>query len=177
MALAVKNGRIPGRQALAVSFAGIILLFTVLAMPSNVAAQLIDPLQNLGQRPELLKDVGIDQKLNDEVPLDLAFRDEHEKTVELAQFFGSKPVILTLVYYNCPMLCTQVLNGLDRTLKQIPMEIGKDFNVVTVSIDPTERPVLAEATKLEEANASCRLTISRCCCRSACPACPGDCQS
>ena len=102
-------------------------------------------MQNIGQRPELLKDVGIDQKLNDEIPLDLTFRDEHGKTVELAQYFGSKPVILTLVYYNCPMLCTQVLNGLDRTLKLIPMEIGKDFNVVTVSIDPTERPVLAEA--------------------------------
>ena len=96
-------------------------------------------------RPELLKEVGIDQKLNDSIPLDLTFRDEHGKTVELAQYFGGKPVILTLVYYNCPMLCTQVLNGLDRSLKQIPMSIGKDFNVVTVSIDPTERPVLAEA--------------------------------
>lgn len=150
MTLAVKSGLnrahiLSSSRALAVSFAGVILFFTALAMPSKVAAQLIDPMQNLGQRPELLKDVGIDQKLNDEVPLDLAFRDEHGKTVELAQFFGSKPVILTLVYYNCPMLCTQVLNGLDRTLKQIPMEIGKDFNVVTVSIDPTERPVLAEA--------------------------------
>jgi protein SCO1/2 len=150
MVLALKDGRIPARilhssRALAVSFASAVLLFAVLARPSRVAAQLVDPMQNLGQRPELLKDVGIDQRLNDEIPLDLAFRDEHGKTVELAQFFGSKPVILTLVYYNCPMLCTQVLNGLDRTLKQIPMEIGKDFTVVTVSIDPTERPVLAEA--------------------------------
>ena len=89
-----------------------LLFFAALALPSKAGAQLIDPMQNLGQRPELLKDVGIDQKLNDEIPLDLAFRDEHGKTVELAQFFGSKPVILTLVYYNCPMLCTQVLNGL-----------------------------------------------------------------
>ena len=117
----------------------------LLAIGPRAAAQFVDPLQNIGQRPELLKDVGIDQKLNDEIPLDLTFRDEHGKTVELAQYFGSKPVILTLVYYNCPMLCTQVLNGLDRTLKLIPMDIGKDFNVVTVSIDPTERPVLAEA--------------------------------
>jgi protein SCO1/2 len=122
-----------------------ISIFALLAMVPRAAAQFVDPLQNIGQRPELLKDVGIDQKLNDEIPLDLTFRDEHGKTVELAQYFGSKPVILTLVYYNCPMLCTQVLNGLDRTLKQIPMEIGKDFNVVTVSIDPVERPVLAEA--------------------------------
>jgi protein SCO1/2 len=116
-----------------------------LAIAPRAAAQFVDPLQNIGQRPELLKDVGVDQKLNDEIPLDLKFRDEHGQTVELAQYFGSKPVILTLVYYNCPMLCTQVLNGLDRTLELLPMDIGKDFNVVTVSIDPTERPVLAEA--------------------------------
>jgi len=150
MALAVRDERIPARalrsaHVLTISLASTVFLFAALATPSRTAAQLIDPMQNLGQRPELLKDVGIDQKLNDEIPLDLAFRDEHGKTVELAQFFGSKPVILTLVYYNCPMLCTQVLNGLDRTLKQIPMEIGKDFTVVTVSIDPTESPVLAEA--------------------------------
>ena len=150
MALAGKSGQISARIAFAsgaraVFFASAALLFALLALPLPAGAQLIDPMQNLGQRPELLKDVGIDQKLNDEIPLDLTFRDEHGKTVELAQFFGSKPVILTLVYYNCPMLCTQVLNGLDRTLKQLPMDIGKDFNVVTVSIDPTERPVLAEA--------------------------------
>jgi protein SCO1/2 len=123
----------------------IIFVAGFVTMAPRASAQLVDPIQNLGQRPELLKDVGIDQKLNDEIPLDLTFRDEHGKTVELAQYFGSKPVILVLVYYNCPMLCTQVLNGLDRSLKEIPMDIGKDFNVVTVSIDPTERPVLAEA--------------------------------
>ena len=121
------------------------LALAFLACTPRAAAQFVDPLQNIGQRPELLKDVGVDQKLNDEIPLDLSFRDEHGRTVELAQYFGSKPVILTLAYYNCPMLCTQVLNGLDRSLKLIPMDIGKDFNVITVSIDPTERPVLAEA--------------------------------
>jgi protein SCO1/2 len=121
------------------------LASAVLVYPSVVAAQFTDPMQGIGVRPELLKEVGVDQKLNDSVPLGLTFRDEHGRTVELAQFFGSKPVILSLVYYNCPMLCTQVLNGLDRSLQLIPMEIGKDFNVVTVSIDPTERPVLAEA--------------------------------
>jgi len=123
----------------------VVAILALSAMAPRAAAQFVDPLQNIGQRPELLKDVGIDQKLNDEIPLDLTFRDEHGKSVELAQYFGSKPVILTLVYYNCPMLCTQVLNGLDRTLKQIPMDIGKDYNVVTVSIDPSEQPVLAEA--------------------------------
>jgi protein SCO1 len=150
MASVLQNGRVPARapfssRAVPAYVGTALLVFAGLALAPKAGAQLVDPMQNLGQRPELLKDVGIDQKLNDEIPLDLAFRDEHGKTVELAQFFGSKPVILTLVYYNCPMLCTQVLNGLDRTLKQIPMEIGKDFTVVTVSIDPTERPVLAEA--------------------------------
>ena len=125
--------------------AGVLLAFAVLACPLASVAQLQDPMQGIGVRPELLKQAGIDQKLNDSIPLDLKFRDEHGRTVELAQYFGSKPVILSLVYYNCPMLCTQVLNGLERSMKLIPMDIGSDFNVVTVSIDPTERPVLAEA--------------------------------
>src|ERR1700678_381839 len=125
--------------------AGAVIAFAFLTYPWVAAAQFTDPTQGIGVRPELLKEVGVDEKLNDSIPLSLTFRDEHGRTVELAQFFGSKPVILSLVYYNCPMLCTQVLNGLDRSLELIPMEIGKDFNVVTVSIDPSERPVLAEA--------------------------------
>ncbi len=127
---------------------GAIIASALLVYPSRAGAQFTDPMQNIGVRPELLKEVGIDQKLNDSIPLNLTFRDEHGNPVELAQYFGSKPMILSLVYYNCPMLCTQVLNGLDRSLQLIPMEIGKDFNVVTVSIDPTERPVLAEAKQV-----------------------------
>jgi len=116
-----------------------------LAHPRPTAAQFTDPTQNIGVRPELLKEVGIDQKLNSPIPLDLMFRDERGKSVALGQYFGSKPVILALVYYNCPMLCTQVLNGLDRGLEQLPVTIGKDFYVLTVSIDPTDQPPLAEA--------------------------------
>jgi protein SCO1/2 len=129
--------------------AATMLASALLLLPSIAGAQLLgdpmNPTQGLGIHPDLLKQVRIDQKLNDSIPLDLTFRDEHGKTVELAQYFGSKPVILTLVYYSCPMLCTQVLNGLDRSMENIPLTIGKDFNVVTVSIDPTERSVLAEA--------------------------------
>lgn len=125
--------------------AGAFMALALLTCASTSMAQLQDPMQGIGMRPELLKQAGIDQKLNDSIPLDLKFRDEHGRTVELAQYFGSKPVILSLVYYNCPMLCTQVLNGLERSMKLIPMDIGSDFNVVTVSIDPTEKPVLAEA--------------------------------
>jgi len=116
-----------------------------LTYPSRTPGQFTDPDQNIGVRPELLKDVGVDQKLNSSIPLDLTFRDEHGNRVALGQYFHGKPVILTLVYYNCPMLCTQVLNGLDRSLEQVPMSIGRDFEVVTVSIDPTEQPSLAEA--------------------------------
>jgi protein SCO1/2 len=100
-------------------------------------------MQSVGVRPELLKQVGIDQKLNQPIPLNLAFRDENGKTVQLDEYFGQKPVILTLVYYNCPMLCTQILNGVESGLKELPMDIGRQFNVVTVSIDPTDTPVLA----------------------------------
>jgi protein SCO1/2 len=138
--LAEKKARVLRACGMAAGMAVLLLAHALTA-----AAQFPDPLQNIGVRPELLKEVGIDQKLNDSVPLDLMFRDEHGNAVELAKYFGSKPVILSLVYYNCPMLCTQVLNGLDRSLKGIPLDLGSDFNVVTVSIDPTEKPILAEA--------------------------------
>ena len=122
-----------------------VAVFVLALLPLSTPAQLQGPVQDIGVRPSLLKEVGIDQKLNQSIPLDLVFRDEHGKPVRLGEYFGQKPVILSMVYYNCPMLCTQVLNGLESSLKLIPMDIGKQFNVVTVSIDPTERPVLAEA--------------------------------
>jgi protein SCO1/2 len=115
------------------------------AHASPARAQFTDPNQNIGVRPELLNQAGIDQKLNNQVPLNLTFRDEHGATVELGQFFTGKPVVLTLVYYNCPMLCTQVLNAVDRSMETMPLEIGKDFNVVTVSIDPSDRAPMADA--------------------------------
>lgn len=119
---------------------------TLMAAPPARTAQFQDPIQNIGVRPELLKDVGIDQKLNSHIPLDLAFRDEKGASVRLSQYFSQgRPVILSLVYYNCPMLCTQVLNGLLRSLKQQSLDAGRDFEVLTISIDPTEKPVLASA--------------------------------
>jgi protein SCO1 len=120
------------------------ILTAALAVPSVSRGQFITS-ENIGVHPDLLKQVRFDQRLNHTIPLDLVFRNEHGQTVELGQYFGSKPVILTLVYYTCPMLCTQVLNGLDRSLENIPPTIGKDFNVVTVSIDPNDTPVLAAA--------------------------------
>jgi protein SCO1/2 len=141
---ATKRGYAVARIAPACLIA-VILALLFFVHPDATQAQFTDPEQTIGVRPELLKQVGVDQKLNTSIPLGLTFRDEHGKTVALGQYFNGKPVILTLVYYNCPMLCTQVLNGLDRSLEQIPMSIGKDFSVVTVSIDPTDQPTLAEA--------------------------------
>jgi protein SCO1 len=142
----MKSKTIIGRTTARI--APVLLALGLVFCARPAAAQLGDPLQmtqNIGVRPDLLKQVHIDQKLDQSVPLDAQFRDEHGRPVELGQFFTGKPVILTLVYYNCPMLCTQVLNGLQRSIKDIPLTLGKDFQIVTVSIDPTEKPVLAEA--------------------------------
>ena len=98
-------------------------------------------------RPALLRDVGLDQRLNEQIPLDLSFRDETGQQVRLGEYFGKWPVILTLVYYECPMLCTQVLNGLVRSLQDVSLTAGREFSIVTVSINPREKPQLAAAKK------------------------------
>jgi len=103
--------------------------------------------QPAGVRPPVLKDVGIDQLLNSQVPLDLEFRDESGRTVKLAEYFKDKPVILSLVYYDCPQLCTQVLTGLLGAMKGLPMTPGKEFVNLTVSFDPRETPEMAAAKK------------------------------
>jgi protein SCO1/2 len=97
--------------------------------------------------PPVLRPVGFDQRLDEQVPLDLEFRDEAGRAVRLGDCFGGKPVILVLAYFKCPMLCTEVLNGLVRALLDLPLEIGKDFRVVTVSFDPRETPEMAAAKK------------------------------
>jgi len=108
--------------------------------------------QPAGVRPPVLKDVGIDQLLNNQVPLDLEFRDEDGRTVKLAEYFKDKPVVLSLVYYGCPRLCTQVLTGLLGALKGLPMTPGKEFINLSVSFDPRETPQLAAAKKAEYLN-------------------------
>ena len=96
----------------------------------------------------ILKDVRIDQKLDSAVPLDLPFVDEHGKDVTLAQYFdGSRPAVLALVYYECPMLCTQVLNGLFSSIEPLKLDAGTDFDIVVVSFDPGETPAMALAKK------------------------------
>lgn len=97
--------------------------------------------------PPSLQDVGIDQKLNAQIPLDLVFRDESGHDRKLAEYFAGKPVVLVLAYYECPMLCTYVLNGTVSALKVLTFDAGKEFQVVVVSFDPHDTPSLAAAKK------------------------------
>ncbi len=97
--------------------------------------------------PPILKSVGFDQRLNEQVPLNLGFRDESGNSVVLKDYFHGKPVILVLAYYRCPMLCNLVLNGLTQTMCDLSFDLGKEFEVVTVSFDPRETPELAAAKK------------------------------
>jgi protein SCO1/2 len=99
--------------------------------------------------PPGLRNVSLEQRLNQQVPLDLSFRDDTGRQMPLSSYFGGKPVILALVYYQCPMLCTQILNGLVISLRGMSLESGRDFEVVAVSIDPTETPDLAARKKAE----------------------------
>jgi len=118
-----------------------------LALPAMAAAQL-GPNPPLPATPGILQQVGFDQHLGDRIPLDLPFKDESGKDVRLRDYFGSKPVVLSLVYYRCPMLCTLSLNGLAGALEVLSFVPGQEFEVLTVSFDPHEGPVLASAKKL-----------------------------
>lgn len=120
-------------------------------MPSAVIAQgplpKLEPGDPATAKPGLLGKIGIDQRLNQQVPLDLSFVDESGREVKLREYFGKRPVLLALVYYECPMLCTQVLNGVTGALKVLSFDVGKEFDVVAVSINPKEGPGLASAKK------------------------------
>jgi len=97
--------------------------------------------------PAILSKVGIAQNLNARIPPDLVFRDETGKSVRIGDFFGKKPIVLSLVYFECPALCTEVLNGELRTMKAISLDLGKDFDAVTVSFEPKDTPALAKAKR------------------------------
>ena len=99
------------------------------------------------QMPEVLREVAYEQHLDAQLPLDAPFRDESGRLVRLGDYFTSRPVVLALVYYDCPMLCTQVLNSLVASLRVLSFETGREFDVVAVSFDPRERPELASAKK------------------------------
>lgn len=127
-----------------------------LAVPAGVSAQQFQVAElpmpvpgqpSASQKTGLLKKVGIDQRIGQQLPLSSAFTDENGRPVKLGDYFGKRPVVMALVYYDCPMLCTYVLNGLTATLKTMSFTPGKDFDVVAISIDPTENHLIAQAKK------------------------------
>jgi protein SCO1 len=104
--------------------------------------------ENAGdQLPQVLQKVGVAQHLNQQLPLDAAFVDESGKPVKLGDYFGKKPAILALVYYTCPMLCSEEMDGLTSSLEMVKLTPGKDFDVVILSIDPSDSPAQAAKSK------------------------------
>jgi protein SCO1 len=99
------------------------------------------------QLPAVLAHVSFEQRLNAPLPLDTRFRDDEGRTVRLGEYFGTRPVVLAFAYYECPMLCTQVLNGLTSTLTVLTETVGRDLDVVVVSFDARESPTLAAGKK------------------------------
>jgi len=118
-----------------------------LVAASPAFAQVPPPPVPIRPAPNLIQQIGIDQKLGEQVPLDLVFKDESGRTVPLRTYFNTRPVILTLVYYRCPSLCTMVLNDLLRSIRTLNLKLGQDFDIVTVSFDPSETPALAAKKK------------------------------
>ena len=114
---------------------------------STSASGLAEAGDPASSKPGVLARVGIDQRIGERIPLDLPFTDENGHAVKLGDYFGKRPVILALVYYECPMLCTQVLNGLVSALGVMSFEPGREFEVVAVSFNPKEGPGLAAQKK------------------------------
>ena len=152
MSLPIPNRRSPvttshtaGHSASAAPGRFLLLMLLTLFLASTARAQIhAEPRPAPAINPPILKEVGIDQNLGVQIPTHLAFRDESGRAVTLGEYFtGQRPIVLTLVYYKCPMLCTMVLNDVTRTMNGMPLAIGKDFDVLTVSFDPRETPELA----------------------------------
>ena len=128
----------------------VVLTVCLLTLPvwgQGMTQGILSPPANV--RPPGLKNVGIEQRLNEQIPSSLTFRDETGKAVRLADYFGKKPMILNLVYYQCPMLCGEVLTGLESALRVLKFDVAREFDVLTISFDPKETPEMASAKKAE----------------------------
>ena len=127
------------------------MLLAISAWPQGMGGAMnkgiMSPPANM--RPPTLQNVGIEQRLDAQVPQDLAFRDDTGKPVKLGDYFGKKPIILDLVYYNCPMLCGESLAGLTGALRLVKFDAGNQFDVVIVSFDPRETPEMGAAKKAD----------------------------
>jgi protein SCO1/2 len=128
----------------------VMLAMAAFTQGQGMTTGVMSPPANL--RPPGLKNVGIEQNLNQQIPPGLSFQDESGKTVRLGDYFGEKPLILSLVYYRCPMLCGEVLSGLESALRVLKFDVGKQFDVITVSFDPRDTPGIAAAKKAEYLN-------------------------
>ena len=133
-------------QGLLFTFYGLLFTSLGVAQRTPFAPPETQPMRD-GQVPGQLKDITIEQRLDNQVPLDLSFRDEQGKAVKLGDYFGKRPVVLALVYYTCPMLCNQILNGVAGSLKTISFDAGSEFEVIAVSFDPKDTPETAFAKK------------------------------
>jgi len=143
---AVSNTSLSNRkQILAAVFVAI--LMPIPALGQGMTQGIMSPPANV--RPPGLKNIGIEQHLDEQIPPDLTFREETGKSVRLGDYFGKKPMILNLVYYQCPMLCGEVLSGLEKALRVLKFDIGKEFDVLTISFDPRETPEMATKKKAE----------------------------
>lgn len=130
--------------------AAAVLALCVLTLPAwgqGITQGIMSPPASV--RPPGLKNVGIEQHLDQQIPPGLRFRDESGKAVQLGDYFGKKPMILNLVYYQCPMLCGEVLSGLNSALRVLKFDVGREFDVLTISFDPKETSEMAAAKKIE----------------------------
>ena len=125
---------------MSVKFSAALSFVALSLLAAPIFAQQIGP-------PPILREVSIAQRLNEPIPPEIPFRDENGQTVHLGDYFGRKPIVLSLVYFDCPALCTEVLNGELRTMKAITLDLGKDFDAITVSFEPKDTPALAKAKR------------------------------
>ena len=131
------------------SISAALILLTLALLAVSASAQMNNGVMSppANTRPPRLENVGIEQHLNAQVPPDLTFRDDTGKAVKLGDYFGHKPLILNLVYYNCTMLCGEALAGLASAMRLVKFNVGNEFDVITVSFDPRETPDMAAAKK------------------------------
>jgi len=130
-----------------------VLSFVVSAQPAfaqlggNEPGYKKEPGQSSSALPAPLREIGFDQNLDRQVPLDTVFKDESGRSVKLGDYFGKRPVVMVFAYYDCPMLCTMVINGLSSALGVLSLNPGQDFEIVTVSFNPHDTPASATAKK------------------------------
>ena len=134
-------------RAAVIATAGVLALCVASSVSAQVSSYGEKETGDANETPSVLSGVGIEQRLNTPLPLNLTFTDDQGQQVQLANYFGQRPAILALVYYQCPMLCSEELNGLTGALQMVKYTPGKDFNVLVISIDPSEGTDLAAAKK------------------------------